>query len=374
MLRNAIKPRKDWQKKVEEIGFEFHTLDETYWDETVCYSFSMDEVELIEKATSELWEKCLEAVQYVIDQKLYSKFHIPEWFVPHIEKSWNDDAPAIYGRFDFCFDGRSLKLLEFNADTPTSLFEGSIVQWYWLQDVYPEADQFNSMHEKLVDTWKYLTDYLHPAPLYFSCVRDMLEDYTTTQYLRDCATQAGLDARFIYMDDIGYDSARKEFVDLEENVMLNIFKLYPYEWLVDEPFGKNLIGSDSLWIEPSWKMLLSNKAILPILWQLFPDCPYLLPTYFDQYNLISYARKPILSREGANIELVRNYYTVEKTEGEYGEEGYIYQQLCELPNFDGNYPVVGSWIIGQEPAGMGIRESKNLITDNKSRFIPHLIE
>jgi len=374
MQRNVISPRKDWQKKVEEIGFEFHTLEETYWDESVCYSFSMDEVELIEKATSDLWDKCLEAVQYVIDQKLYSKFHIPEWFVPHIEKSWNDDAPAIYGRFDFCFDGTSLKLLEFNADTPTSLFEGSIVQWYWLQDVYPEADQFNSMHEKLVDTWKYLTEFLHPAPLYFSCVRDMLEDYTTTQYLRDCATQAGLDARFIYVDDIGYDSSRKEFVDLDENVMLNIFKLYPYEWLVNEPFGANLIGSESLWIEPSWKMILSNKAILPILWQLFPDCPYLLPTYFDQYNLISYAKKPILSREGANIELVRNYYTVEQTDGEYGEEGFIYQQLCELPNFDSNYPVIGSWIIGQEPAGMGIRESRNLITDNKSRFVPHLIE
>jgi len=374
MQRNVIEPRENWQKKVEEIGFEFHTLDDTYWDESVCYSFTSPEIELIETATTELWDRSLEAIQYVIDHKLYDKFHIPEWFIPYIEKSWEDDVPAIYGRFDFCFDGVSLKLLEFNADTPTSLFEGSIVQWYWLQDVNPDADQFNSIHEKLVATWKYLTEYLHPEPLYLSCVRDSMEDYTTTQYMRDCAVQAGLDARFIYIDDIGYDSGRKVFVDLEENVMLNIFKLYPWEWLVNETFGENIITNESFWIEPAWKMILSNKAILPILWELFPDCPYLLPAYFDQHNLISYAKKPILSREGANIELVKNYYTVEQTVGEYGEEGYIYQELCTLPDFGGNYPVIGSWIIGQEPAGMGIRESKNLITDNTSRFVPHMIE
>jgi glutathionylspermidine synthase len=374
MQRIEISPRDNWQKKVEEIGFEFHTLGDTYWNESVYYSFTMTEVEAVETASSELWALCLEAVQHVIDQKLYAQFHIPQWFIPHIEKSWNDDAPAIYGRFDFCFDGKTIKLLEFNADTPTSLFEGSIVQWYWLQDVYPDADQFNSMHEKLVDTWKYLTDFLHPMPLYFSCVRDSLEDYTTTQYMRDCAKQAGLDARFIYIDEIGWDAGRKEFVDLEENVMMNVFKLYPYEWLVNEEFGPRLKETDCFWIEPSWKMLLSNKAILPILWKLFPDCPYLLPAYFEQNELTSYVKKPILSREGANIELVRYHTTVEQTGGEYGEEGYIYQQLCELPNFDGNYPVVGSWIIGQEPAGMGIRESKSLITDNTSQFIPHLIE
>jgi glutathionylspermidine synthase len=63
-----------------------------------------------------------------------------------------------------------------------------------------------------------------------------------------------------------------------------------------------------------------------------------------------------------------------KTEGQYGAEGFIYQELCTLPNFSDNYPVIGSWIIGQEAAGIGIREANTLITDNKSRFVPHLIE
>ena len=120
-------------------------------------------------------------------------------------------------------------------------------------------------------------------------------------------------------------------------------------------------------------MILSNKAILPILWELNPDCEYLLPAYFDETGMKDYVKKPILSREGANIEMVKHYGTIEKTDGEYGEEGFVYQQLFELPDFDNNYPVIGSWIVGQEAAGIGIREAKNLITDNKSRFVPHLI-
>ncbi|MGC3979248.1 MAG: glutathionylspermidine synthase family protein [Paludibacteraceae bacterium] len=134
MKRISINPRQNWQEKVEELGFGFHTLDSTYWDESAYYEFSMAEVDVLEKATNDLWHLCLEAVQYVIDKKLYHRFHIPEWFVPHIENTWNNDAPAIYGRFDFSMRDGVPKMLEFNADTPTSLFEASVVQWYWLQE------------------------------------------------------------------------------------------------------------------------------------------------------------------------------------------------------------------------------------------------
>jgi len=372
MKRIEITPRPGWQNTIEQQGFLFNEGG-NYWKENAAYSFTEAEILAIEKATSEIFSMCCEAVEYVIKRECYDKFFIDRKFAELISWSWYEDQPSLYGRMDLSYNDGSIKLLEFNADTPTSLLESSVIQWYWLKDVKPNSDQFNSIHEKLVDTWKYLIDYLHPVPLYLSCVRDSLEDFTTTQYMRDCAIQAGLDARFIYMDEIGWDDGRREFVDLDENVMLNIFKLYPYEWLVNETFGTHLKETESFWIEPSWKMILSNKAILPILWKLFPDCPYLLPAFFEQNGMTSYVKKPILSREGANIELVKDYYTVEHTGGEYGEEGFIYQQLSELPNFDGNYPVIGSWIIGQEPAGIGIRESQNLITDNQSRFIPHLI-
>jgi glutathionylspermidine synthase len=376
MQRITTSPRNNWQKTVETLGFGFHTSDVPYWDESAYYNFELSEIELIEKATAELWDLCLGAVQHVIDNKLYHLFHIPENYIPYVEKTWNEDHPAIYGRFDLCYRNGKLKMLEFNADTPTSLYEAGIVQWFWLQDFDKSKDQFNSIHEKLIAYWKYLKVYLHSGKLHFTCLKDTLEDLTNTEYMRDCALQGGLDTKLVFIDDIGWDSTGKQFVDMENEVIKNIFKLYPWEWLAADQFGNNILEdvNQTFWIEPSWKMILSNKAILPILWQLYPDCEYLLPAFFEDNGLKDYVKKPILSREGANIELVKHYGTIEKSTGEYGSEGFIYQQLFELPEFDGNYPVIGSWIIGQEPAGMGIREAKGLITDNKSRFVPHLIQ
>lgn len=375
MKRISIKPRNNWQKEVEKLGFGFHSTNVPYWNESAYYQFSMDEILFIEKATNELWEMCLNAVQMIIDTGAYEKFNIPEWFIPHIEKSWNEDHPAIYNRFDFAYKDGQLKLLEFNADTPTSLYEAGIVQWFWLQDFDKSKDQFNSVHEKLIDTWGYLKEYLYDSPLHFSCVKRSLEDLTTVEYLRDCAMQAKLETKLTFIDDIGWDSDNRSFVDMDDEEIKNIFKLYPYEWLVNESFGKNIMEdrNKSLWIEPAWKMLLSNKAILPFLWSMYPNHPYLLKSYFDKGDLVNYAKKPILSREGANIELVRDGQTIDSTSGQYGSEGYIYQELFELPEFDGNYALIGSWVIGQEAAGMGIRESDGKITNNTSRFVPHLI-
>ena len=376
MERIRINARNHWQQAVEQLGFGFHTTNVPYWDETAYYEFTMDEVLYIEKATAELWDLCLGAVQHVMDNNLYSRFSIPEAFIPYIERTWTEDHPSIYGRFDFCYKNNQLKMLEFNADTPTSLYEAGIVQWFWLQDFDKGKDQFNSIHEKLIAYWKYLQAYLHPGTLHFTCLKETLEDLTNTEYLRDCAIQAGLETKLVFIDDIGWDTEVQVFRDRENQPLQNIFKLYPWEWLINDEFGAHILTdrNRTFWIEPSWKMILSNKAILPILWELSPDCPYLLPAYFEEGKLLNYVKKPILSREGANITMVRNNTTVQQTAGDYGAEGFIYQELFSLPEFGGNYPLIGSWVIGQEPAGMGIREASSLITDNLSRFVPHLIK
>lgn len=385
MQRIKIQVRNNWQKAVENLGFGFHTTDVPYWDESAYYSLGMEEILALEKATAELWTMCLNAVQHVMDEGLYDRFAIPEWMVPYIERTWTEDHPALYGRFDLCYKEGQIKLLEFNADTPTSLFEAGIVQWFWLQDFDKTKDQFNSVHEKLIDYWKYLKAYLHPASdsegltkppmLHFTCLKETLEDLTNTEYLRDCAMQAGLETKLVFVDDIGWNREEQQFVDMEGQPVKNIFKLYPWEWLISDEFGQNILRdvNRTFWIEPAWKILLSNKAILPVLWELYPDHPYLLPAYFESGKLSNFVKKPILGREGANINLVRDNDLLQYTEGTYGKEGYIFQELFALPDFGGVYPVIGSWVIGQEPAGMGIREADTLITGNTSRFVPHLI-
>jgi glutathionylspermidine synthase len=236
------------------------------------------------------------------------------------------------------------------------------------------VDQFNSIHDKLVAKFKELKDYFHAGPVHFAAM-ETWEDFMTIQYLRDCAEQAGVKTVSMKMAEVGWDSVDNCFVDLELRRIRNIFKLYPWEWLVHEEYGQHLLETaDQMhWMEPAWKMLLSNKGILPILWELFPNHPNLLPTYFNPDSLARYAKKPLLSREGANVTLVTEGQTY-RTQGDYGEEGYIYQVLAPLPNFNGNYPVIGSWVIDQESAGIGIRESNGLITDNLSRFVPHIMK
>jgi glutathionylspermidine synthase len=376
MKRIKTDARSNWQKEVEKIGFGFHSTNLPYWDESAYYSFTMNEILKIEKATTDLWHMCLDTVQYIIDEKLFPLFEIPEYTVPMIERSWNEDHPSVYGRFDLSYKDGEIKMLEFNADTPTSLFEAAVVQWYWLQDTDKSKDQFNSIHEKLIDQWAYLKDYLYREPMYFSCIKGSLEDLTTTEYLRDCCIQAGLETRFVFTEDIGWSSAENIFTDMNDNQIKNIFKLYPWEMMIEEEFGSHIADNknNTLWIEPSWKMLLSSKAFLPLIWQLFPGHELLLEASFEKPLSGSYVEKPIWSREGSNVTIYEEGKKKLETRGDYGRHKSIYQQYAELPRFDDNYAVIGSWVIGQQAAGIGIRESDTQITTNSSRFMPHLID
>jgi len=375
MRRITCSPRRDWERKVEEVGLTWHTGSVPYWNESAYYEFTAREVDSIEAATNNLHALCLKAVQHVIDNKLYARMGIPDFAVPLIERSWEEEPPSIYGRFDFAYDGVSPpKMLEYNADTPAALLEAAVVQWYWLQDTFPRKDQFNSIHERLIKLWKDLTPWLPGAHIDF-CSLDDREDGTTVTYLLDTAGQAGLSTRIFPITEVGWDGAR--LVDPENQPIRAIFKLYPWEWMIHEEFGEHLAhATETLWIEPPWKMVLSNKGILPVLWEMFPRHPNLLEARFTNPGLMeNYVRKPLLSREGANVRLERDGSAIE-TEGDYGEEGYVYQAAFPMKEFGGYYPVLGSWTIGHEEdnvaGGMGVRESKDPITTNTSAFVPHL--
>lgn len=373
MKRESLVPRQNWQSKCEDLGFTYHSIDGVYWDERACYQFSSDQIDVLESASKELHRLCLEAAGQVIKERWFDRLAIPEAFHDYLAFSWAKREPSLFGRFDLCYDGvNPPKLLEYNADTPTALLEASVVQWHWLEDVKPETDQFNSLHEKLIAQWQKLQGKLpHHVPVHFTCVREHEEDFGNLEYLRDTACQAGLDTRFLYIDEIAWADQEEAFFDPESEAIATLLKLYPWEWLMADPFGNHLPKSDLRIIEPPWKTILSNKGILPILWEMFPDHPNLLPAYFERYRLRGdYVQKPLLSREGANITLYRGS-EVTRAEGTYGEEGYIYQSYTALPQFAGNYVVVGSWIIGDEPAGIGLREDDSPITKNTSRFIPH---
>jgi len=380
MQRRRLVPRPDWQSRLEALGLLYHTHDDRapYWREDACYVFRMAEIERIERAAAELQAMCLKAIEHVLERGRFREYAIPPAMVPVIRESWERDEVGLYGRFDLAYDGQGFpRLLEYNADTPTALVEAAVAQWYWLEERFPGKDQFNSLHERLVEAWKRARGFLPVGTVYF-LHQDTEEDQQTVAYLRDTADQAGLATAQMLVEDLGWDAAKGCFCDLDGRPVRAAFKLYPWEFMVKDAFREHLVRQPRpcAFLEPPWKMLLSNKALLAILWELFPDSPYLLPAYLDgPRDLSAYVKKPILGREGANVEIhAQGRVTAAPPLACYGAEGSVYQALAPVPEFDGFRPVLGAWVVDGEPAGMGIREARGPITDNGSAFVPHLIE
>lgn len=389
MERILLSERPNWETRAEADGFTYHkTHGGKYWDETRAYRFSMSEVDTIEAVTQELYGMCLGAVEHIIkNPSLMFKLDIPERYHQAIINSWLRHQDSLYGRFDFSYVDGVPKMLEFNADTPTSLYEGSVFQWYWLEDqikrgVLPkDADQFNSIHEKLIRTFKNFHRSDMAKTFHFAAILESDEDKVTVEYLADCAHQAGYDIYIQDIRDLGVNYGHRVFVDTKDAAVENLFKLYPWEYMFHEEYGPFTLPTKTRIVEPVWKALLSNKGILPILWELYPDHPNLLPAYFlDEYDTIRHSYdmsqnviKPLLSREGANVSIKTNDVLVE-TGGEYGHGRQIIQKAAVLPKFGDDYTLIGSWIVGGESAGIGIREDKSPVTANLSRFVPHFIQ
>lgn len=382
MQRLNITERSDWQKQAKEYGFHFHTMHgEPYWCEDAYYQFTLSQIEYLEETTAELHQMCLQAVEKVINsEELLSKFRIPRHTWDFVRSSWKTHQPSLYSRLDLAWGGQGdAKLLENNADTPTSLFEAALFQWLWLEDqtqagnLPAGSDQFNSLQEKLVERFAELRQQHGFQSLYFSCCRDSQEDRGTVQYLQDCASEAELPGKFIFIDEIGLGE-KGEFTDTDDFIINNLFKLYPWEFMLREMFSTKLEDSGVRWLEPAWKSILSNKALLPLLWQMFPQHPNLLPAWFAEDRFTApdkYVIKPLFSREGANIRIMENQQEIARVDGPYGEEGMIIQQFHPLPQFKESYTLIGSWLVNDQPAGIGLREDRALITQDLSRFYPH---
>lgn len=383
MERYTRTPRETWVREVEAVGFTFHTVEATpYWDESAYWRFTGEQVDQLEAAAERLHVLCLQAVQHVIERRLFALFDITPEVARLIERSWSVKEPSVYGRFDLAYDGTDEpKLLEYNADTPTSLFESSIVQWQWQQAVFPDADQFNSIHEGLVQRWRDLRLGRHDATsLHLASLRPHPEDEITVQYMAATAIEAGYNASVMAIEDLGWNADERCFTDMSERRIKRLFKLYPWEWLVRDAFGKSIPGVAMDWFEPAWKMLLSNKAILPVLWEMFPHHPNLLPAFRDRAELIPvtpFVEKPILGREGANIRLFdARGNSITETTGAYGDQPTIFQAMADnVAQVNGGGSVVlGLWMVNDKCRGLGIREDAGPITRNTSRFVPHIFE
>ncbi|HYG06204.1 MAG TPA: glutathionylspermidine synthase family protein [Stenotrophomonas sp.] len=386
MQRIAIDERPGWREQAESLGFHFHTIDgEPYWDETAYYAFSLRQIEDdIETPTQALHDMAMQLVDEVVrSEALLTQLAIPAFYWDWIADSWAQRQPHLYGRMDLAYDGRGpAKLYELNYDTPTSLYEAAYFQWLWLEQRIADgalpagADQYNQIQDLLCEALGALAQSGAIARrMHFSAVRDSIEDQATVRYLRDCAHQVGIDSAEVAIEDIGL-SADGWFTDADDQVIGTLFKLYPLEFMMEERFGPALREQRMQLIEPAWKAVLSNKGILPLLWERHTGHPNLLPAFFAEPGQVlapGWVRKPLLSREGANIELLSAQGQAASSPGPYGDGAAILQAHHPLPVFAGRHALVGSWVVADRPAGLGMRDDDGPITRDTSRFVPHAI-
>ena len=408
-------PRPDWATLVSADGVPYHTVHGIpYWDDSAAFIFSPDEIEKLKTAAEEIdrmYKKTLDTICNDTER-------LKMWFTPRvasaITSSWRSNPPTLFGRIDVVMlpDG-SIKLFEYNAQTPSTLPESSVAQWNWLNwqkeqgNIPSTAEQFSDAFEYLVDQWK--ASGLDPnVPVYIATLNiseafDGGEDFCNAALMCDAALQAGFKAilinlntditladngphkgKFVFtpeLDDEWFKLTSPETRELVESLVDTpikvMFMLYPWEWILihseqggpapfAEPMMTMIDNGDLTVIEPLYSVLKTSKLMLPLLCELFPNSPYLLEATFGEMTvplkMNGSVKKVAFGREGANIEIrLPDGSMVADTPGVYGQDGlYIMQEYCKMPGFSDNkgtthYPVLGIWLVGGKAAGMSIR-------------------
>ncbi|EJK64595.1 hypothetical protein THAOC_14655 [Thalassiosira oceanica] len=309
--------RSDWADRLAEVGFTFAILPgifwsrnwypagwgktDPYWNEDAAYKVSAQGMGMIERAAFELHSMCLEAVAEVVESnELLREFGIPDELWPAVRHSWRTRQSDLCGRLDLLWDGEGPpKLAEYNADTPTR-----------------EATRKGFLS---VVTAQRATEDL-----------PFEEERATAMRVYQCAREAGVSCSFMDIEEFGLHDVRENLLRAAEPFALGpdiaIWKLYPYEWMVEETLGEALqppyLEGRVRLLEPPWKLIMSSKAILAHLWKRHPGHPNLLPAYNSAEELeafvasadgpdfvggaedvgMHWVSKPRLGREGHGIE------------------------------------------------------------------------
>jgi glutathionylspermidine synthase len=382
--RLSLPARPDWNAQLRGVGIDWG--EGGYWQEEAYYAFTLAEIDRIEAAAQSLVEMLLETAGELILHGDLSSIGIPAFLHAAVRESWLRQDPALYMRLDLAYDGGTIKLLECNGQTPTSLIEASVAQWQWLEDrlqageLPPGSDQWNSIHEALLARWGELSAgglrSVHVA------AGDSVEDWATVTYLQDLAQQSGLRTSTLTVAEIGRSHDRRFLIDLAGDDVPHLLWLWPFEFAWEEEFGPELALTQTRFTEPLWKAVLSSKGLLACLHDRWPEHPLLLPASLTPGTLGgNVARKPLYSREGQNVTLAGPTLSgteLDATGGQYGDLRLVEQQYVRLPEFrsaegEARYPVLGVWVAGSTVCGLGVREAARRITDDRASFVPHVI-
>ena len=376
---------------LEELGFVWHTdSDDSSYIADELVVLSEEEAEAYANAANELYDMFVEAGEYVIENELFHEIGIPFNLVDIIKKSWDSDVHwHLYGRFDFAggVDGKPIKLLEFNADTPTALFESAIIQWAMLkQNGLEESMQFNFIYEALLDNFKRIVtlqeDTSSFEELYegwkflFSSIKGNPEEENTVRLLQHIATEAGYNTEFGYIDEVEFD---ENGIYYNEEKYELWFKLIPWEDIAIEESDLAMIltkiidNQEAIIFNPAYTLMFQSKGFLKILWDLYPNHPLLLESSFEPLKGKKQVRKPIFGREGGDVAILNaNGEVEEENKDIYGNHKMLYQEYVDLPTDELGNSYQAGVFYAWEACGVGFRRGGRIL-NNMSKFVGHIV-
>jgi len=377
---------------LEQLGFVWHTdSDETSYLSHQLVEITEAEAEAYYEAGNILYDMFVAAGEHVVENDLFHEIGIPFNLIDQIKESWENEVHwHLYGRFDLAggIDGRPIKLLEFNADTPTALFETAIIQWAILkQNAMDASKQFNIVYDKLLENFKRLVTLEESVEEFekhydgwkflFTAVRGSAEEENTVRLLQHIASEAGYETEFAFMDEVELDSEEGIFYQDEPYELW--FKLVPWEDIAIEEselgalLGDIIANQKAIIFNPAYTLMFQSKGIMKILWDLYPDHPLLLETSFEPLEDQKQVKKPIFGREGGSVSIIDEKGSVLLSEeGDY--EGFtpIYQAYVELPSDADGARYQAGVFYAYESCGLGFRKGGEIM-NNMSKFVGHIV-
>ena len=372
MRRIQVLPRAGWQSLVEQQGLTWHSEGgQETWNERAAYLLSRDEVQKLCQTAAELAQIFHQAAEHIVKNKLWSLIGLQQNEAEVITTSWERGEWSLHGRFDFLLDTEGCpKLLEYNAETALSLVETAVIQKQWLAEAMPGVEQFNELEDLLLHAWRASRfEHVHCAwrPRH-------TEIEGTIRYMAGLLRRAGIQVTMMALHRVGWHRRQREFVDHDGTPIRHCYKLYPWEWMLREPFAKFVGSAQCSFIEPPWRLLLGSKGILCLVSELFGDHPAVLACDTTPQKLgTSFVSKPLFGHEGHNVTIHCNGMVAESTAGEYGDEARVFQAFVESPRYAGFLPQFGVWMVRDKSAAICIRETLGSIISAESAFVPHAI-
>lgn len=365
--------RADWKTRVEQQGLVWHSDGgREAWNEQAAYLLSPTEIQRLCQAARELAEIYHQAAEHIVKNNLWSQIGLQKHEADLLASSWERNEWSLHGRFDFLLGGEGCpKLLEYNAETALSLVETAVIQKHWLAEVMPGYEQFNRLEEALVQAWRE-SGFTH---VHCAWRPRHAEVEGTVRYMADLIRKAGMQATMLPLHRIGWNSRSGRFVDQDGTPISHCYKLYPWEWMLREPFAKRVEASGCAFIEPPWRLLQGSKGILCVLSDLFGDHPSVVECRTSPEKLgPSFVSKPLFGHEGHNVAIHHNGAVTESLSGEYGDEPNVYQAFVESLRCEGFLPQFGVWMVRNEPVAICVRETSGSIISADSAFVPHAVE